>query len=226
MDAIRTFQQHMDFEVESSGWKLLMVWAYTYDPQFNHRGTAELDLLRWFLQLFKSEIAANLNSRPCKMLLLQLLERPAAFDCFFGQVTTHNVDEVGPLQEYTILQQAIAAGCGYSPLLKYRPNLHVVRYDYSMSRKPETPTSLALYNAAEFKGWRTALEQMNVDIESFIDEELRQTPLAADGWTKDSLRQLFSYHIDLSVCHARSLGRVQYADYASSIADRAPQRLR
>ena len=199
MNAIRTFQRHVDFEVEASGWKLLMIWAFAYDSRFDKKGAAEIDLLGWFLQLFMSDIVANVNSRPCKMLLLQLLDWPAALDCFFEKIPTHNVDEAGPPQEYTILQQAIAAGCDYSAVLKHHPDLHAVRFDNGMSRKLETPTSLAMYNAREFEVWRKSLEHMNEDLEEFLDDELRQAPLKNDGWTKDTLRELFQFQIDPSV---------------------------
>lgn len=225
MTAIRTFSRLVDFEVEASGWKLLMIWAFAYDSRFDKRGTAEMDLLRWFLQFFIADITANVNSRPCKMLLLQLLKWPEAFDLFFQQVVTHNVDEVGPLREYTILQQAVAAGCDYSTVLKHRPDFHVVRLDYSMSKKPETPTSLAMYNAMEFGKWRTTLERMNIDIEAFLDDELQQDPLRIDGWTKDTLRQLFKYKIDPSVCHARTCGEAKHANHNSFLAKSTSNKL-
>ena len=199
MDTVRTFRKLIDFDIEGSGWRMLTMLAFAHDPRFDKKGRGDTDLLSWVLQLFMSDVGVNYASQECKMLLLIMLNWEEAFDCFFQNGPTRNVEAVGPPEEYTLLQHAIAAGCDYSAILKHSPNLHAVRVDPEFSRHPETPTSLAMYSAHAFQRWRRALESMHVSVEDFIHEELEHSCLVDAGWTEDTLCQAFQYNVDSSV---------------------------
>lgn len=200
MNILRAFEGVVDFDVNASGWKMMTMWAFAYDPKFpSGKGIGEYQLLEWLLQFFWTKIRDNFRAQHCKLFLLLLLNWEEAFDVFFERGPIRDVDAAGPPQEYTLLQHAITAGCKYTSMLKHQPNLHVVRYHSEFSIRPETPTSLAMYNAREFYQWQRALEYMEVDLNEFVEEELKRRPLIEAGWKKDTLRRLFEYKIDPSV---------------------------
>ena len=199
-DVLRVFKNIVDFDIQNTGWKMLIEFAFAHDHRWD-KGPAEIELLEWMLQFYDSDISENLSSRHCKKLLLMLLNWEEAFDCFFKKGPTRDPDSVGPPRDFTLLQMAIATGCKYGALLKHRPQLNEVRYEHDYSRRPETPTSVAMYCAREFQKWQISLKYMHVNIEDFIDRELKQSPLADSRWTKDALRQLFQYKIEPAVSH-------------------------
>lgn len=80
---------------------------------------------------------------------------------------------------------------GLNFLLNNGANLHLVGQVSQLSAKYETPTSLAMYCSFTFIKWRGALLRSSVDLESFVEEELRHSPFRDAGWNEDSLLDLF-----------------------------------
>ncbi|MCJ1268825.1 hypothetical protein MMC22_008713, partial [Lobaria immixta] len=67
----------------------------------------------------------------------------------------------------------------------------------------ETPTSLAMYSSFVFKEWRDALLRLSINLESFVEDEMQQSPLRDAGWDNDSLAALF--HCDIQPGHIPSM---------------------
>jgi len=73
-------------------------------------------------------------------------------------------------------------------------NLHFRWYptwSFSQVYKSVTPTTLALFHPAAFVAWRTLLLECEHNITNFIEQELLDSPLADDGWTAETLQDLF-----------------------------------
>ncbi|KAF7945639.1 uncharacterized protein EAE97_004677 [Botrytis byssoidea] len=55
----------------------------------------------------------------------------------------------------------------------------------------ETPTMLAMYSRRGFLVWRTILRDLEFDISDFVTRELAAMKSQYDGWTQDTLMELF-----------------------------------
>lgn len=86
---------------------------------------------------------------------------------------------------------------GLRLMLNKGVNLHLERHHSVFGGWSETPTSIALYSSFMFMRWRDALLRSSVDLESFAEAEVQQSPLRNAGWNKDSLLALFRYEFQL-----------------------------
>ncbi|KUJ17586.1 uncharacterized protein LY89DRAFT_718256 [Mollisia scopiformis] len=85
----------------------------------------------------------------------------------------------------------------------------------------DTPTSLAMYTSGHFSNWRAALHSAKLDLDDFIQHELRpgldingrKMPLRVSGWTKTNLAQLFKYKLQPSTCKSACSCRYTRADF-------------
>ena len=59
-----------------------------------------------------------------------------------------------------------------------------------------TPTSLLILDPVILVEWREILQEKHVDIEHFVEQELKEGPLLHDGWNKETLLKLFAVHLD------------------------------
>ena len=60
----------------------------------------------------------------------------------------------------------------------------------------ETPTSLALYSEETFYAWRKLLTLSHVNMEQFVEDELKQSPLVDREWEIHTLLALFQLDIE------------------------------
>lgn len=54
-----------------------------------------------------------------------------------------------------------------------------------------SPTSVAMERATNFSFWCETLQELGVDIESFVEDEIKQGSLQKRGWSKETLVKLF-----------------------------------
>ncbi|KAK8905073.1 hypothetical protein QC760_006274 [Botrytis cinerea] len=62
----------------------------------------------------------------------------------------------------------------------------------------ETPTMLAMYNRKGFLAWRTILRDLGFDMLDFVTQELAAMNSQYDGWTQDTLMELFEQDLPVS----------------------------
>ncbi|KAF7921602.1 uncharacterized protein EAE98_008449 [Botrytis deweyae] len=62
----------------------------------------------------------------------------------------------------------------------------------------ETPTMLAMYSRRGFLVWRTILRDLEFDISDFVTRELAAMKSQYDGWTQDTLMELFEKELPVS----------------------------
>lgn len=61
----------------------------------------------------------------------------------------------------------------------------------------ETPTSLAMHDWEGFSAWRRLLVEAGIDMSDFITQELEAGGLKSDGWTHQTLSELFQLELKL-----------------------------
>lgn len=112
------------------------------------------------------------------------------------------IDACPGVKGYSALQFVISMGnwnkeisFGLNSILNKGANLHSVGFCCAMSIRHETPTSLSMYSSLIFMEWRAALLRLPVNLESFVRDEVQQSPLRDAGWDEDSLLALF--HCDI-----------------------------
>ncbi|KAI9649747.1 hypothetical protein NHQ30_002328 [Ciborinia camelliae] len=77
-------------------------------------------------------------------------------------------------------------------------DLHIFKHsDTISSYNGGTPTSLAMYNWEGFLVWRALLRELQFDMSDFITRELEARKLNNDGWTQETLTQLFNQDLVL-----------------------------
>ena len=96
---------------------------------------------------------------------------------------------------YTILHERLLYSYMHelSVLVARGPDLHRLGIDTFYTPYKESPTSLAMYSSNVFTRWLHALANIDVDLESFIDQELEQNLKVHPGWEKEILRALFAH---------------------------------
>lgn len=62
----------------------------------------------------------------------------------------------------------------------------------------ETPTMLAMYTRKGFLAWRTILRDLGFDLLDFVTQELAAMNSQYDGWTQDTLMELFEQDLPVS----------------------------
>lgn len=94
-----------------------------------------------------------------------------------------------------MLHRELARGVDWdlNEIIRRGPNLHRVCYDTSFTPYDETPTSLAMYSSVAFTCWLRGLASTDVDIETFIDQELEQNSEIHTGWEKQAMLNLFAW---------------------------------
>ncbi|CAF9920434.1 hypothetical protein IMSHALPRED_004894 [Imshaugia aleurites] len=78
-------------------------------------------------------------------------------------------------------------------ILARGPNLHGLCFDSSYTPYEESPTSLAMYYSRAFAVWLRGLIDLKVNLEDFIDQELKLNPKVHAGWEKETLLDLFAH---------------------------------
>ena len=202
IDTFRILWDLMDFsEADGEGWNIL-IDLNNQTAAIGADWKARITLLSWMLRVAVPDIKDHYFEHPFNFLLGWLL----LFKEFFEDGTIHSflqLDNGRAIEAraspggYTNLHYKIAVGDSIiAQLLNYKPDLHCIGLDHIYSDYPESPTSLALNSSFAFALWRDALEEAEVDIESFITTEMQQTPLIEAGWTVETLSAIFTYKFD------------------------------
>ena len=247
-DTLRLLTDSLDFldaDADSSGWIVLLILC---DRVGRGNGQIEANsaLLLWMLKLLTYELKtyyirswiANLlisalfpypGIEPASNLLLKLGD-PDVID-----IARHATDG------YTTLH--IRLGYGNCPefvsrVLAKGPNLHLLGFDKYFTPEKESPTSLAMYSSWAFAYWLHGLLGIEVDLSTFIDQELDRNAFVHPGWGKETLHDLFDYFArhdlsfrshwdDLWGCSdcGKALNRVQVQPYWRHLLERIKQRI-
>ena len=135
--------------------------------------------------LTSTKVFTNIKSAP---------EVAGAFDLLLNLGGASLVDAVGSVfQQYTLLHSALARVVHedyVSSVVARGPNLHQVCFDDPYT---ESPTSLAIYSSLAFGTWLNALVEAEVDLKSFIDQDLEQNLEVHADWEKATLLDLFTH---------------------------------
>ena len=204
IDTIRLFQDSIDFlDHHGSGWRTILTLLWNISVSLNDGVSIDdakgNSLIAWMLHLPASDVLEN--------------SRKEAWPIIKAFLSVHDGEEVGELLltlsnkftdstcglgKYSALQNFVYfAGAthdmdfGLSLMLKKGVNLHLVSDHFMSSDKSETRTSIALYSSFLFVRWRDSLSRLSVDLESFVEDEVQQSPLKDAGWNKHSLLALF-----------------------------------
>lgn len=198
IDTLRIFSSNMDFsDMYSDGWKTLVSLtshSSNLDVELN-------DIFRWVIHRSARDIKDSINEK----LFVTLMN----FTAMAGMEESHNsllsISDIGIdarigscgytclLLHLSLFSRVISefAGRALDITLRSGANTHLVGLDEGCSPQEETPTSLAMYSSFVFIQWRDALLRLSVDLETFVAEELQQSPLRDAGWNEDTLLSLF-----------------------------------
>ena len=200
-DIFRLLIGSMDFlEEDGDSWLVLLDLCFS---TVLARGNIKVkpDLLLWMLQMPCFEPRTNVIEWKYAEMLHWILrpeaELTGAVDLLFTLGGASIIDVVaGSLEEYALLHFTLALAEQedfVSPVVARGPNLHPVCFCDSFTPYEESPTSLAMYSSRAFSCWLHALVKIEVDFESFIDQELEQNPKVHAGWGKETLLDLFTH---------------------------------
>ena len=109
------------------------------------------------------------------------------------------IDSITESNHYTVLHEAITRIiAGHSSLsslialLQKSPNIHQSGNNCENKMAVESPMSLAMYNPATLAIWRDALLAVNIDLEDFVDAELKRNATSHLGWSRSSMLSLLN----------------------------------
>ena len=193
IDTLRLFTDSMDFsESTGDGWAALAtllkcVWPTEKDAH------AKYALAHWMLRISSPKIRINfIEERYAQLLNLAFVLQDGLPRLLLDLGDERAVDAVERIGGYTVLQTDIGLGVNLCrELLTRGTNLHILGFDPRFSPQPESPTSLAMYSSWAFAYWRDGLYDMRVDLEDFVNQEMKQSPLLKAGWKSRTLLALF-----------------------------------
>lgn len=165
---LRLLSPYLEVEEEQYG----LIWNLIYNngQTKESKTTRQLEVLKWVLELCRSELE----------------EYP-----LWRMLTTLSIDiesvhaGISPRWDSFKLMTFLA---------DLGANLHRVGYgnqSYDVAG-PQSPTVLSMRTSFTFFHWRKMLEK-GYDVESFVTNELQNSPLVSQGWTKETLVALFEY---------------------------------
>ena len=200
-DTLRLLTDSMDFlDENASGW---MVLDFLCDSTTCIGGETEAKsaLLLWMLKLFTYELKAY-YIRSSFTHLFRCTLSPAigleqATDLLLKLGDAKIIDVQDGTDGYTVLHKCVAYAEGLKGLnrvLAKGPNLHLLGFDEMLTPEKESPLSLAMYSSWAFEDWLDGLVAIEVDLSTFIDQELESNALVHPGWDQETLRDLFEYH--------------------------------
>ena len=211
-DTMRLLVDSIDFSEEfGSGWEILLdlFRSVYYSVEY---GNPKSDLLLWMLQLLRFELKIYLIESRCAEMLRWTFRTVKLCEVtnFLLDLDSDKVISLG--NNDTILHSSLGYACHesyVSAVVARRPNLHGLSLFKSFTPYGESPTSLAMYSSRAFTYWLHALVNIGTDFESFIDQELEQSPEVHSGWHKATLLDLFTHgdrpdlHVDRNarICH-------------------------
>lgn len=199
MDTMRLFLDCVEFsEQDDDGWSsLFRIVDQNASVSCDHEAT--LALFLWMLQQSAFDFRSNFIEAAYARILdqIQVHRSKDAATLLLSLGPEKAIDALDQPNGYSTLMRMIAyAERDLSDYLSFGPDLHLLGLDSFFSPYVESPTSLAMYSSAAFAHWRGCLEQLDVNIDDFIDHETEQTPLKRLGWHRDDLRRLFDLSFD------------------------------
>ena len=204
IDTIRLFSDSIDFsETRGSGWRAiaLLHWNLFVSlpdgiSDYDRRSNA---LIKWMHRFRASQIKKNFRKEAFPRLTTLLSRHDAAevANLALSRIDSHLDGWRGSETDYALQIFISSAGArddmgfNLNLMLNKGVYLHLVCHQSEFGGISQTPTSLALYSSFLFVKWRDALLRSPVDLESFVEEEVQQSPLRDVGWHKASLLALF-----------------------------------
>ena len=209
IDSLRQFVDLIDFSEDSDhGWDLLLRFANQFFTLSLQCSFKDEKVLLWLLGMLASDIQErSFWGQKALMLRIVLYEHQSlrALDCFLRLGPANAIDIAGIPGGYTMLHYVIKDfELPFKPLLARDPYLHTLGYDPRYSPKPETPTSLAMYNFRTFSRWSRGFLDSGKQIDNLIDQETQEGPVFDVGWKPLTLRLLFNSDILDAFCHLSS----------------------
>ncbi|CZR69459.1 uncharacterized protein PAC_19359 [Phialocephala subalpina] len=125
-------------------------------------------------------------------------------------------DKVAESERFSIIHDAVAAKlplrCSRTMNLFIHKTTDLHRPWGSATIHLSTPTSLAMYQPALFFAWKDALVNAGVGIQAYVEREilLERSPLAQQGWSKETLNAIFTSREQLFPCSDSKKGSFQF----------------
>ena len=202
-DTLRHLTDSMDFsEADAIGW-LVIYRLYECVTCTDGETEAQPALLLWMLKLLSDELKANyIRSEFASLLDNFLHPHPGLEPASNLLLKLGGADIIdvarGARDGYTALHDRLVSvedPDDVSIVLAKGPNLHLLGFDKVYTPEKESPMSLAMYSSWAFADWLYGLAGIEVDLSTFIDQELASNAFVHQGWDKETLRDLFDYPV-------------------------------
>jgi hypothetical protein len=181
-----------------------------YSDIFRERGSGFEEVFTWTLELCRSELKGE-ALRPIIIRIFEQAERYSSISSLKHILTIldTDIDAAAEPSGFSLLHKSIEesslSSCRFKfmkSLVDLGANVHRVGYGIPISssryRIPglQSPTTIAMRQSASFFCWCSMLREKEFCLDSFVIEELQESPLSIKGWTKDTLRDLFEYDFE------------------------------
>lgn len=221
----------LDFSCENSqAWKLVLVILERSRPssKFSNDWTVAL----WVLDLFQEDIREFCPSETLFWVFLFCIDDERLCARILD-IRPEAADVTRSPGGFTVIHAKIAENFptvvmgSFKMLARRGVDLHRVGtttdYGAETLQRPisDTPTSMAMRRSLYFDRWRHVLKDAGADLTAFVGREVRDGPLREQGWTVETLLQLFEFEYEPhltpeTLCHI--CGREVYRLYASDEA--------
>jgi hypothetical protein len=178
-------------------------------PEFESESESELGD-----EFFNEEIATIYLKNLAQVFDISPYSSQATCDIFWSACSAFTT-EISTLEwaasTYKCLLDSRVTPDGFSTLLvcvadekwnvvkafaKNGADIHYMGNDTDHSPVEETATSLSLYSSRRFFEWRRILRDLKMDITNFIESELQRSRLGQDGWSAETLGDLFEFEFE------------------------------
>ena len=192
IDTVRLFLDTVDFsDTSCDGWST--VRSVAIGLLFNLGDHEDnIAFFVWMLKYCLHDMRANLDmDNFCDIIFYSLCHNDAL----------SNVLKVLPPGDQSfigdcgsVLLAVIATDLGTTnDLLMAGADPHHVGRCLWPSQCVESPTSMAMYNSKTFASWLKTLDEIGLDLKSFLDKEMKTSLLADKGWVRQTLYALFTW---------------------------------
>ena len=240
IDTLRLLTDSMDFlDADAVGWWVLRDLCDGAN-ELSGETEAKSALLLWMLKLSTSDLRAYyIRSRFASLLDWTLHPEPSleqACNLLLMLGDADVIDARDAIDGYNALHSRLANATTpehISKVLARGPNLHLQGFDQCYTPEKESPMSLAMYSSWAFAYWLHGLIGIEVDLSTFIDQELESNALVHPGWGQETMRDLFDYRgrTDLffrdlracSDCRDRDIESVRIQPYWRHLLERMKQ---
>ncbi|KAF7513740.1 hypothetical protein GJ744_007791 [Endocarpon pusillum] len=203
IDILRLLLRYVELEEES---QVGTSFVSSLILQADHLPNSGYDeVLRWAM----GECCSELNTENLAWMVVESYTKaswiyPNAFVIeLMSTIMTTNVDVAVELKGFSSLHYALAVPFLeidkliriVTSLVESGLNLYHVAYRF-IPGGPQSPTTMAMRCSESFFCWRRVLVETGESLDSFVMKELQTSPLATQGWTKDTLLALFQYDFE------------------------------